>query len=397
VPQPSAQQADQSSSSGDEPFTDFHSYTATSDTETADLLELQADLEAQREDIQQIFTAGTQIVSEFENSLGQAMKELRDVRGEVAALRQDGDKRDQDLASLKAELEELRRDRSHSMLVSRLEQRFQRANRAVTELRGSVSSTSNDAADLRVQLSKAQEKLHRVSEENVQLRNELSENRRLAENSVSVAKGYASEMSSLRNEVRQLQADLDRSRSPPATAESSSFPFQELDILASSISNIRNRVNQVESLQMELDLFKARVKRLEVGALSTPSARTALQGGSEPSIIYSGDSAEDELSLVSSVGLSPLKRKLCPPDSRGSHVTPPKRMEVTSDYSSANKGTPSSFEEWQTSSPITDPASLYPSQPRLAKASTLGKGTLLKRGPSASRKGEPLSQKRAKG
>lgn len=81
-----------------------------------------------------------------------------------------------------------------------------------------------------------------------------------ANNSVS-ATDHANEVGTLRAENANLRRLLNNTRSN--NNQEQSFPPRELDILTSNIAKIGNRASQVETLQMEFEILKGRVKRLE--------------------------------------------------------------------------------------------------------------------------------------
>lgn len=80
-----------------------------------------------------------------------------------------------------------------------------------------------------------------------------------ANNSVPVT-DYANEIATHRTETVDLRQLLDNTRSYNTER---SFPSRELDILTSSIAKIGNRASHVETLQMEFEILKGRMGRVE--------------------------------------------------------------------------------------------------------------------------------------
>lgn len=358
-------------------------YRSTDDpsgVDTVDLVQLQVDIETQREDIQRIGNTGIQIVSKFENSITQVEREVRQLSDSMDSLRKDGTRQHKDLTSVRDKLEELKYECPNNSLLKRLEQQFHTTDEVVSELRRAISKTAGENTSLRTELSKTQEQLEQLGDKNTQLSNEASETRQLAEESVITAREYASEVTSLRQEMKQLRAELAKQRSAPETSHSQSFPSNELDILASSISRIGNRASQVESLQMEFELFKSRVQRLEARPSFPTQASQHEKFGSAG--IYPAE--KDKLPGPPQAA-GHQKRKVMPPeDEYEFHVTP-KRAAVTSDYSSASTAAPSSIDEWQQLSPTTNTIAKGPAGPRLTKSGAIDKRSV-KRGVSSSKK-----------
>jgi prefoldin subunit 5 len=82
----------------------------------------------------------------------------------------------------------------------------------------------------------------------------------------SAVKDQAKEIESLKAEVAELKRERGFERAQkvgPAPQVTAHFPSRELDILTTSISKIGNRASQIESLQMEFEMLKGRVERME--------------------------------------------------------------------------------------------------------------------------------------
>jgi FtsZ-binding cell division protein ZapB len=112
--------------------------------------------------------------------------------------------------------------------------------------------------ELRQELAMAQAELRKTQREVEELRVKASSN--------STARDQAAEMAALRKQMAEVRKDMDLVRkvvSDRKDASSSAFPSRELEILTSNIAKIGNRASQVETLQMELDILKGRVERVE--------------------------------------------------------------------------------------------------------------------------------------
>ncbi|KYK55466.1 hypothetical protein DCS_07429 [Drechmeria coniospora] len=243
--------------------------------ENFDILEIQAELDAQRQDIHRIGSTGMQVVSNFETTIARVEEQIQKVNDALGNVRKDGDGQREEIRSIKIEVSDVRWNCQNSSLVSRLDQQLQATEAALTELRQAMDMSKLEVKDLRDQLAEAQQELQEAQGETRRLGNEVDEMKQLAHESVAVAKEHASEASSLRREVNRLGAELANHRPPPPPGACSEFSSHELDILSSSISKIGNRASQIESLQMEFDLFRSRIQRLEArsGASSAVPSR----------------------------------------------------------------------------------------------------------------------------
>ncbi|OTB07592.1 hypothetical protein M426DRAFT_8589 [Hypoxylon sp. CI-4A] len=84
-----------------------------------------------------------------------------------------------------------------------------------------------------------------------------------AKANLSESKAHAEEIASLRAEVREPKEELSREQAQKSQPSVAVLPSRELDILTASITRIGQRASQVETLQMELELLKGRVQRME--------------------------------------------------------------------------------------------------------------------------------------
>lgn len=319
----------------EEPRTNFDSRSHPSNESQRDnapeMAQLQAVLDAQREDINRISATGYQVVSSFETAVARVEQQVQQLRDSIDGVRKEGEGQRDDLRSLKSDLAEVKWESENNSVVSRLDQQLQTTDRVVTELRHAIGTNQMEVADLREELSTTKEQLDHTNEENTRLKQQLDDTTTVAEEAVVVSKEYASEVTSLRRDVKQLRAELSKERSNPPRPDNTSFSSHELDILASNISKIGNRANQIESLQMEFDLFRSRVQRLESRA-NTP----AISRNDRREPIDEFTSSRDELSQPTYGGSMRKKRTSTGrDDDEIFEMTPPKRVAVTSDYSSA--------------------------------------------------------------
>ncbi|UNI15020.1 hypothetical protein JDV02_001593 [Purpureocillium takamizusanense] len=391
-----------------------------------DLMQLQATLDAQRQDINRIGATGMQVVTNFETAMAKVDRQMQQLSESIDSVRRDGNGQRDDIGSLKSELSDLKWDGQNAgSVLSRLDQQLQTTDRVVTELRQALSKSKSDAQDLRGQLESAHQSLHDVGnlqdqlaavqqdlqgvegireqlastqqdlqesrEEVDQLRNdvrdanhelceskdevnrlrsEVDETKQVALDGIATSKEYAAEVTSLRRDIKQLRADLarDRAHPPPTTSETPSFSSHELDILTSSISKIGNRASQIESLQMEFDLFRTRIQRLE--ARSSMPSSTPNRGSTVAGVSASPD--RDEENMQSCYTDNPRKKRGSTgrTDAPDFDTTPPKRVALSSsDFGSGISAAHARSSDLYRSSPAAR-GLVEPARPRRTRAAT---------------------------
>lgn len=330
-----------------DPHVDFNSWTHVQHDDTSvdgpGYAQLQVDLDAQREDINRISATGYQVVNSFETAVGRVEGQVKQLKDSIDSVRNDTDEQRDELKSVKSELSDIKWEFKDNTVVSRLDQQLQTTDRVVTELRKAIGKTQSEMGELRQEISTTQEQLQQAREENVRLKEEIVDTKQVAEEGVATSKEYASEVTSLRREMKQLRSELAKGRANGPRTDNA-IASQDLDILASNISKIGNRASHIESLQMEFDLFRSRVQRLEARADASGT------GHNTPRDRFS--SPRNELSQSKYGGSTRQKRTSTSRDDNDDlDTTPPKRLAVTSDYSSA-----ATAAEWQPSSPLSSAA-----------------------------------------
>lgn len=232
---------------------------------------LATDLEAQREDIQRIDSAGHEAVSAFNNAIKRVEEEIarcnnnillirRDLRGDTS--RTDG--LEKDMSSLKDQVGELEQSSQHATPFHHLENAVRSAQEAVTNVREDLTSDIRKSSRLlQEERSAWKSELDSTRNDMENLRRELDDAKNMARESVSTAKTYAEDIVSLRAEIGRLREELSHSAPQKGSSSSGMFPSREIEILTSSITRISQRASQVETLQMEFELLKGRVQRME--------------------------------------------------------------------------------------------------------------------------------------
>ncbi|RFU75608.1 hypothetical protein TARUN_6668 [Trichoderma arundinaceum] len=313
-----------------------------------DIMQIQADLEVQQDEIQRIGAAGFQVMSTFDSTVARFEKQMRQLSESVASVRRDGEGQQADIKSLKTQMSDAKRNGKSDAVVARLDQQLQTTDRVVTELRQIIQKSKTETTGLRSELTAAQREISEVKKANARLKQDADEAKQVAQEGIATSKLYASEVASLRREITQLRSELAQENTS-SMDEDPSISSHQLDILASNISKIGNRASQVESLQMEFDLFRTRIQRLEarvVSATPNPSRKDIRASIGEYGSV-------PEQGSQSHYGSTTRQKR--PPISReDSHIinsTPPKRVAISSDYPSLVTAGYVSTSEQQQSSP----------------------------------------------
>lgn len=241
-----------------------------------DLTGLQAYLEAQRADINRIDSAGYQIVAAFDSAMDRVEREVKKLQDTMVTLRRELDGNRDDVSSLKTNVDSVRKDTRVATDETRAlgsemqdlresvpsSDAVDKLQDALTGLRQSSLDRASEANDLRRELSLRKAELHRLKDEQAALKSQVDELKK-ASKGIPTPKDYAREVSALRVEVRQLRQEAAQKPPSHSQVQNSSFSAKELDILTSNITKIGNRASQIETLQMEFQLFKSRMHRLE--------------------------------------------------------------------------------------------------------------------------------------
>lgn len=260
------------------PTHDDHVHTdGARDDPNPELLQMQADLVAQRREIARIGSTGVYVVSSFETAIARVDQQIRQLNDSVDGIRSDAGRQRDVLEALESRAtdNDTRQVCQCEAVVARLDQQLQVTDKIVTDLRRALQQSQSESETLRQQLALTRQELDEAKSEAATVKADVEEAKNAAQESLAASREDACEVSSLRRELKQLRAELDDQRALPRPAASSSVSSHELDILASTISKIGNRASQVESLQMEFELFKTRLQRLEArsDASSTHASR----------------------------------------------------------------------------------------------------------------------------
>ncbi|PTB69908.1 hypothetical protein BBK36DRAFT_1166125 [Trichoderma citrinoviride] len=343
--------------------------------DTFDIIQIQADLEAQQDEIQRIGAAGFQVMSTFDSTVARFEKQMRQLSDSVANVRREGEGQQADIKSLKTQMSDAKWSSGDGdAVVARLDQQLQTTDRVVTELRQIIRKSHAETSSLRSELSAAQKEIAEVKRANARLKKDADEAKQVAQEGVATAKTYASEVASLRREMSQLRSELAQQQHDnmrhSSVDEDPSISSHQLDILASNIAKIGNRASQVESLQMEFDLFRTRMQRLEArvvaGSTPNPSRKDIRPSFAEYDNVSAAEGSQSHYGSTTRQKRPPMTRD----DSHIVNSTPPKRVAISSDYPTLGTAGYVSTSEQQQSSPGTMALVETPVQRRTAAAST---------------------------
>ena len=291
-----------------EAFSGLNPFSDAAPGDAVDIIQLQTALLAQGQEIDNIGSTGIQVASQIEKSLRDVQSEVRETQSSIDDLREEGTRVRSDVSSLREDLRNALDKYPHHEWVSTLKGLIKDRDDMITGMGKREKSTRRKVDDLGVRLDAHGQELEQATardeelqedimhikrhaeqsasvakanaKRNEELEKEILEAKHVAEVSLSTARQYSLEVSSMRKELKQLRADLTVERSErqnfeksrqrmeeeqhrPAQSAVGGFSAHELDILTSRISDIGDRASQVDSLKMEVELIKSRVRRLE--------------------------------------------------------------------------------------------------------------------------------------
>jgi archaellum component FlaC len=245
-------------------------YDESSGAGVSELSLVHAELEAQRSDIERIDSAGFKVISGLDDAVNRVEGDLSKMRDTLSELRQELRGNHDDMSSLKTEIKDVKKQSQDRTIVKRLEEQLNSANDTVELLRHELSDL---AAKFENELGSVKAGLRQNAKDVEDLKSLLRDR--------VTARDHAKDMTTVRGELAQLRKQMDESRAKPPEP----FPSRELDILTTNIAKIGNRASQVESLQMEFEIFKGRVERMEA-ANQASQARQAAPASSDKTSAY---------------------------------------------------------------------------------------------------------------
>ncbi|KXH54009.1 hypothetical protein CNYM01_10157 [Colletotrichum nymphaeae SA-01] len=228
-----------------------------------DFSRLRVDLDAQRESIDRIDTAGFQVLSQFDSAVSRIEKEMAKLNSTIDQLQNDFDLHRTDLNSVKIEVSSGKYSTQNSPKLSRLESQVRTTNAAISEMKKLSEAVNRENVELRNDLLNSREDCKKLENVTLGLQADVAKTNKSVKNILDMNIDSAKETAILRTELRQLRQMMDQDRKKKVNLSKQQIPLRELDILTSNMTKIGARASQVETLQMEFDLFKSRIQHLE--------------------------------------------------------------------------------------------------------------------------------------
>ncbi|RYC60624.1 hypothetical protein CHU98_g5577 [Xylaria longipes] len=237
------------------------------------------EVDAQREDIERLDTAGYQIVVSFNQAVQRIDEEVGNLKNEMVQMT--GDLSDHstktkgfadDIKSTQAEIKEIQKTLQPLAAQSHYGQESSSIKNAIAE------ADASWRVELCVKWEKHQQQLNLLESKLESARRDLEDfqtsfqdARTTAKAALLASKANTEEIVALKAELQHLRQELALERSYKSSTTNPVFASREMDIITSSITKISHRASQVETLQMEFELLKGRVQRME--AQTTTSQR----------------------------------------------------------------------------------------------------------------------------
>ncbi|KAK5654769.1 hypothetical protein OQA88_6805 [Cercophora sp. LCS_1] len=279
-------------------FTDLPNgsgFNASTFPQFVDLVQLQADLDGQRQDIDRIDNEGFEAVAALDKRVNRIDVTVTKFTDALSNHRRDLVGVQKSITSFKTELGQTKQA-SQDAVVAGLEEKLNATDGALTEVRRDFGTLEGR---LRKELSSLRTEIRQCKQGIEELKADVRDR-------VSTH-DHAQDMAALRNEMAQMRRQMDEMRSRGADRAAAPFPSKELDILTSNISNIRNRASQVETLQMEFEILKGRVERVEAASRQSPDDRIVAHPIGQDSMASYSDGLPSQRKRASSgIGITPM-------------------------------------------------------------------------------------------
>ncbi|KAJ3563568.1 hypothetical protein NPX13_g8150 [Xylaria arbuscula] len=239
-------------------------------------------IDAQGEQIERLDTAGIQVVASLDRSLQQIGETIRIMKDDMTCAKREllnNSNKTRELAndvlSTQTEVEKVKRTLQPLIVESHLEQERLSIDAAISEAKVSLGVEFSSMCDTYLETADLLEsKL-----ENMQ--RDLKEFRNTAHAALLESKTNFEDIAALKSELGHLRQDLALERSSKSSSTNTAFTSHEVDIITSNITKIGNKASQIEPLQMELELLKSRMQRIEAQAAGWQREPPASTGGKQ--------------------------------------------------------------------------------------------------------------------
>ncbi|KAM7190553.1 hypothetical protein V8F20_009686 [Naviculisporaceae sp. PSN 640] len=293
--------------------------------EIVDVFRLQSELQMQREELNRIDTNGFKVIHTLDKRMTGIEREVKKLQSTLGDVRRDMSGAEADIKSVKAEVGDVKRLVQSHPSATGLEERFDSLTSTLGDVRqqvtGLVGEFNTQMAELKLELGRSKQDME-------SLKSDMKMN-------VS-SRQHVEDMSAVRAELAQLMREMSDIRSSKSRDQPSTpFPHRELEILTTNIAKIGSRANQVEPLQMEFEILKGRVERMEAGRQSLNSEprplaiNTSIASDSHSQLKRSFLAIEEPAVPSPALTKRPLLSPAYLPTPTESHHTSPDREEDT--------------------------------------------------------------------
>lgn len=225
-----------------------------------DFAQIQASLDLNRHGIDRLETAGHRAVTWLDKAIRHVGDEAHKLQECVQGLTKDIGQAFAETASLNSSVESVQglvaKDKD---IIEEIEAQVRSINDVIPNMR----------KNLEVCVAKQQELCEALEHQLPLARQKSEQLQALAQDNASTIKDQAEELTLLRREVSILKEAMNARNTESQTSKgvpSAVFPTRELDILTESIARVATRASLVDMLQMQFEMLKGRVERLEGSA-----------------------------------------------------------------------------------------------------------------------------------
>lgn len=286
---------------------------------------MQAELDLQRGDIDRIDTAAFSVVSSFNTAVTRIDMEMEKLNDTMKNMRRDLEGYQSEMAPLKSGFENLKSSIHDQGSVKRLEERIDSASGAVAAVRKLTQEAQVRENKLQGELQAAKKDLRLLQQETASLRQEVTATKKAAKDSAAASNSAARDIAVLQAEMRQMRDSFEQEqeRTKRSNPTSSAYSAEEVQILSTSIAKLADRTNHFEALQMQFDLFKPRIQRLEGRVSAVEDSREMSQERIRTKASHVPSGLYEEA--------NPRKRHAAGSDTGPAVETPKKRQTVIKD------------------------------------------------------------------
>ncbi|GAP83605.2 hypothetical protein SAMD00023353_0200160 [Rosellinia necatrix] len=236
-----------------------------------DLSRLIDNIDAHREKLERLDTAGYQIIASFNEAMQRIDEEVAKLRNEMIRITSDTSNNDTqikglagNMLSVKTEIAEIKRMVESLPAQSQLKHDISSLRNTVTENNESLRFEFNNKWDKhQKKVNLFESKLETARRDLKEVQTQIESTRTSVEAALSASNTNTEEIAALKFELENLRRELALDQPHKSHSGNPIFASRELDILTRSITKIGHRANQVDTLQMEIELLKSRVEGME--------------------------------------------------------------------------------------------------------------------------------------